>query len=55
MLSSYDGEKERRPVLMRLIKHGFASTLALDDRAAAAHFWWELAQELFSRGRKHVL
>ena len=33
----YDGEQERRPVLMRLIKHGFPSTLALDD-GAAAHF-----------------
>ena len=33
----YDGEKERRPTLMRLIKRGFRSTLALDD-GAAAHF-----------------
>ena len=33
----YDGEKERRPVLMRLIKRGFPPTLALDD-GAAAHF-----------------
>jgi dipeptidase E len=31
----YDGEKERRPVLMRLVKRGFPSTLALDDGAAA--------------------
>jgi dipeptidase E len=33
----YGGENERQPVLMRLIKHGFPSTLALDD-GAAAHF-----------------
>src|ERR1700685_2510035 len=33
----YDGEKERRPVLLRLIKRGFPSTLALDD-GAGAHF-----------------
>src|SRR5271167_3149290 len=33
----YDGEKERRPALMRLIKRGFPPTLALDD-GAAAHF-----------------
>jgi dipeptidase E len=33
----YDGEKERRPVLMGLIKRGFPPTLALDD-GAAAHF-----------------
>jgi peptidase E len=34
----YDGEKERRPALLQLIKGGFPPTLALDDGAAAAHF-----------------
>jgi len=43
----YDGEKERRPVLMRLIKHGFASTLALDD-GAAAHFVGARLKEVVS-------
>jgi peptidase E len=33
----YDGEKHRRPVLLRLIKRGFPRTLALDD-GASAHF-----------------
>jgi dipeptidase E len=33
----YDGEKERRPALIRLIRRGFLPTLALDD-GAAAHF-----------------
>jgi dipeptidase E len=33
----YDGEKERRPALLRLIRRGFPPTLALDD-GAAAHF-----------------
>jgi dipeptidase E len=33
----YDGEKERRRVLLRLIRRGFMPTLALDD-GAAAHF-----------------
>jgi dipeptidase E len=43
----YDGEKERRPVLMRLIKHGFPSTLALDD-GAAAHFVGTRLKEVVS-------
>jgi dipeptidase E len=33
----YDGEKWRRPALLRLIKRGFPATLAIDD-GAAAHF-----------------
>ena len=33
----YDGEKERRPALLDLVKRGFPTTLALDD-GAAAHF-----------------
>lgn len=43
----YDGEKARRPVLMRLIKHGFPSTLALDD-GAAAHFVGTRLKEVVS-------
>jgi dipeptidase E len=43
----YDGEKERRPALMRLIKHGFPSTLALDD-GAAAHFVGTRLKEVVS-------
>jgi dipeptidase E len=33
----YDGETDRRPVLDRLIRAGFPTTIALDD-GAAAHF-----------------
>ena len=43
----YDGEKERQPVLMRLIKQGFPSTLALDD-GAAAHFVGTRLKEVVS-------
>jgi dipeptidase E len=43
----YDGEKERRPVLMRLIKRGFPPTLALDD-GAAAHFAGTRLKEVVS-------
>ncbi len=43
----YDGEKERRSVLMRLIKRGFPSTLALDD-GAAAHFVGTRLKEVVS-------
>ena len=43
----YDGEKERRPVLLRLIKRGFPSTLALDD-GAAAHFVGRRLEEIVS-------
>jgi dipeptidase E len=43
----YDGEKERRPTLMRLIKRGFPSTLALDD-GAAAHFVGTKLKEVVS-------
>ena len=47
----YDGEKERRPVLMRLIKRGFPSTLALDD-GAAAHFVGTRLKEVVSSRAK---
>ncbi len=43
----YDGEKERRPALIRLIKRGFPSTLALDD-GAAAHFVGTRLKEVVS-------
>jgi len=43
----YDGEKERRPVLLRLIKRGFPPTLALDD-GAAAHFVGTRLKEVVS-------
>ena len=47
----YDGEKERRPALMRLIKRGFPPTLALDD-GAAAHFAGRRLEEVVSSRRK---
>jgi dipeptidase E len=43
----YDGEKDRRPVLLRLIKRGFPPTLALDD-GAAAHFVGRRLEEVVS-------
>jgi peptidase E len=43
----YDGEKERRPALFRLIKRGFPPTLALDD-GAAAHFVGTRLKEIVS-------
>ncbi len=43
----YDGEKERRPTLMRLIKRGLPSTIALDD-GAAAHFVGTRLKEVVS-------
>jgi len=45
----YDGEKERRPVLIRLIKRGFPPTLALDDGAAAHFVGTRLAEVVSSR------
>jgi dipeptidase E len=43
----YDGEKDRRPILLNLVKRGFPSTLALDD-GAAAHFEGTRLQEVVS-------
>lgn len=43
----YDGEAERRPVLMRLVRRGLPSTLALDD-GAAAHFVGTRLKEIVS-------
>jgi dipeptidase E len=45
----YDGEKERRPTLMRSIKRGFPSTLALDDGGAAHFVGARLAEVVSSR------
>ena len=47
----YDGEAERAPVLRRLIKRGFPSTLALDD-GAAAHFVGTRLKEVVSSRRR---
>jgi dipeptidase E len=43
----YDGEKERRAILMRLVRRGFPATLALDD-GAAAHFVGTRLSEIVS-------
>ena len=43
----YDGEKERRPALLDLVKRGFPTTLALDD-GAAAHFVGTRLKEIVS-------
>jgi dipeptidase E len=41
----YDGEKDRRPALLRLMRRKFPSTLALDD-GAAAHFVGRTLKEI---------
>ena len=51
----YDGEKERRPALMRLIKRGFPSTLALDDGAAAHFIGTRLKEVVTSRPKARAL
>ena len=43
----YDGEKERRPALLDLVKRGFPTTLALGD-GAAAHFAGTRLREVVS-------
>jgi peptidase E len=50
----YDGEKERRPALLRLIKRGFPSTLALDDGAAAHFVGMRFAEAVSSRPAARV-
>jgi dipeptidase E len=45
----YDGEKERRPTLLRLVRRGFPSTLALDDGAAAHFVGTRLSEAVSSR------
>ncbi len=51
----YDGEKERRPALMRLIKRGFPSTLALDDGAAAHFVGTRLMEVVSSRPKARAI
>jgi len=48
----YDGEKERRPVLHRLLRSGFPAGVALDD-GAAAHFAGTRLREIVS-SRPHA-
>ncbi len=47
----YDGEVDRRPVLMRAVRGGFPATLALDDGAAAHFIGTRLAEVVSSRRR----
>jgi len=51
----YDGDKERRPALMRLIKRGFPPTLALDDGAAAHFVGTRLAEVVSSRPKARAI
>ena len=46
----YDGENDRRPTLLRLVRRGFPSTLALDD-GAAAHFVGRSLKEIVASRR----
>jgi len=50
----YDGEKERRPALLRLIKRGFPMTLALDDGTAAHFVGTRFAEAVSSRPEARV-
>jgi dipeptidase E len=51
----YDGEKERRPALLRLIRRGFPPTLALDDGAAAHYVGTRLVEVVASRPRARAM
>ena len=51
----YDGEKERAPILKRLIKRGFPTTLALDDGAAAHFVGTRLAEVVSSRPKARAM
>jgi dipeptidase E len=51
----YDGEKERRPALLRLIRRGFPPTLALDDGAAAHYVGTRLMEVVASRPKAHAM
>lgn len=55
MTPHYDGEPTRRPVLHRLIRRGFPSTLALDDGAAAHIAGTRLAEVVSSRPKARAL
>jgi dipeptidase E len=51
----YDGEKERRPALLRLIRRGFPPTLALDDGAAAHYVGTRLMEVVASRPKARAM
>ena len=51
----YDGEKERAPILKRLIKRGFPTTLALDDGAAAHFVGTRLVEVVSSRPKARAM
>lgn len=51
----YDGEKERAPILKRLIKCGFPATLALDDGAAAHFVGTRLVEVVSSRPKARAM
>ena len=50
----YDGEKARRPALLRLIRRGFPPTLALDDGAAVHFVGTRFAEAISSRPEARV-
>jgi dipeptidase E len=50
----YDGEKARRPALLRLIRRGFPPTLALDDGAAVHFVGTRFAEAVSSRPEARV-
>jgi hypothetical protein len=50
----YNGEKEWRPALLRLIKRGFPPTLALDDGAAVHFVGIRFAEAVSSRPEARV-
>ena len=51
----YDGEKQRAPILKRLIRRGFPTTLALDDGAAAHFIGTRLVEVVSSRPKARAI
>jgi dipeptidase E len=51
----YDGEKQRAPILKRLIRRGFPTTLALDDGAAAHFVGTRLLEVVSSRPKARAI
>src|SRR5258708_32329030 len=51
----YDGEKERRPGLRRLVKRGFPSAIALGDCGAAAFVGTRLKEVVSSRRKARAM
>jgi dipeptidase E len=51
----YDGERERAPILKRLVKRGFPTTLALDDGAAAHFVGTRLLEVVSSRPKARAI